>query len=53
MAEGVAMSEVDDLDKVVQLLDAPKPDIVAPLPHLVCDEGHVVLAYLVSDAGPG
>jgi hypothetical protein len=44
--------EVDDLDTVVRLADAPRPDIGAPLPQIVCDEGHVVLAYCVSGPGP-
>jgi hypothetical protein len=43
---------VDDGDKVIKLDDVPKPDIGAPLPHLVCDEGHVAHAYLVSEPDP-
>ena len=43
------MYTVDELDEVVKLTAAPRPDIGAPLPHLVCDEGHVVLAYLASE----
>jgi hypothetical protein len=44
--------EVDELDTVVELHDVPRPDIGAPLPHLVSDEGRVVLAYLVSEPDP-
>jgi hypothetical protein len=44
--------EVDDLDQVIKLHDAPKPDVGAPLPHLVCDDGRVILAYLVSEPAP-
>ena len=41
--------EVDDLDRVIELPDAPKPDVGAPLPTLVSDEGHLFLAYIVSE----
>jgi hypothetical protein len=44
--------EVDDRDTVVELHDVPKPDVGAPLPHIVCSEGLVVLAYLVSEPDP-
>src|SRR5437588_11289136 len=40
---------VDSLDRVVELHDAPWPDIGAPLPLILCDEGHLLLAYLVSE----
>ena len=46
------MYEVDDLDSVVEVHDAPKPDIGAPLPHVVADEGRILLAYLVSEPDP-
>jgi hypothetical protein len=44
--------EVDDRDTVVELDDAPSPDVGAPLPHLICDEHHVLLAYLVNEPDP-
>jgi hypothetical protein len=44
--------EVDDRDTVVELRDAPGPDVGAPLPHLVCDEHHLLLAYIVSEPDP-
>lgn len=34
------------MDSVVELHDAPEPEIGAPLPTLICDEGHLLLAYL-------
>ena len=37
---------------LVELRDAPKPDIGALLPMLVCDEHHLVLAYLVAEPDP-
>ncbi len=46
------MYEVDSLDTVVELQNAPKPDIGAPLPMLLCDEHHLILGYLVSEADP-
>ncbi len=46
------MYEVDDRDTVVELHDAPRPDVGAPLPHLICDEHHVFLAYLVNEPDP-
>ena len=46
------MYEVDSFDAVVELRDAPQPDIGAPLPTLLCDEHHVVLAYLVFEPDP-
>jgi hypothetical protein len=44
--------EVDSLDTVVELRDAPKPNIGAPLPLVVCDEGNLLLAYLVFERDP-
>jgi hypothetical protein len=44
--------EVDLLDTVVELRNAPRPDIGAPLPMLVCDEHCLLLAYLVSEPDP-
>jgi hypothetical protein len=41
--------QVDSLDTVVELHDAPRPDIGAPLPLVVSDEWHLLLAYLVSE----
>lgn len=46
------MYTVDDLDAVVELHDAPKPDIGAPLPHIICDENHLMLAYLINETDP-
>jgi hypothetical protein len=44
--------EVDSLDTVVELHDVPRPDIGAPLPLILCDEGHLLLAYLMSEPDP-
>jgi hypothetical protein len=44
--------EVDSLDTVVELHAAPRPDIGAPLPILLCDEHHLLLAYIVSEPDP-
>lgn len=46
------MYEVDDLDRVVKLFNAPRPDIGAPLPLMVSDEGHLHLAYIMSEPDP-
>ena len=46
------MYEVDDRDTVVELHNVPSPDVGAPLPHLVCDEHHVLLAYLINEPDP-
>ncbi|MBY0232671.1 MAG: hypothetical protein K2W96_25605 [Gemmataceae bacterium] len=46
------MYTVDDLDAVQELADTPRPDIGAPLPRFLADEGHLVLAYLASDPDP-
>jgi hypothetical protein len=46
------MYEVDQLDKVVKLKDVPQSDVGAPLPFVVSDESHVVLAYLGSEPDP-
>lgn len=46
------MYEVDDLDRVVELSTAPRPDVGAPLPLVVSDEGHLLLAYIVSEPDP-
>lgn len=45
-----AMYEVDSSDTIVELFDVPKPDIGAPLPLLLCNESHLILAYLVSES---
>lgn len=42
------MYEVDALDTVVESAEAPQPDAGAPLPIVVCDEHHLLLAYAVS-----
>jgi hypothetical protein len=44
--------EVDSLDTVVELHDVPQSDIGAPLPLVVSDEWHLLLAYLVSEPDP-
>lgn len=44
--------EVDDRDTVVELDDAPAPDVGAPIPHLICDDYQVLLAYLVGEPDP-
>jgi hypothetical protein len=44
--------EVDSLDRVVELHDAPRPDIGAPLPLLLSDEHRLLLAYRVSEPDP-
>ena len=46
------MYEVDSLDAVVELRDAPKPDIGGPIPMLLCNEHYLVLSYLVSEPDP-
>lgn len=46
------MYEVDAQDEVVELSDAPRPDIGAPLPLVLADEHHLLLAYLVSEPDP-
>lgn len=48
----VAVYEVDERDTVIALHDAPQPDVGAPLPHLVCDEHHILLAYLINEPDP-
>jgi hypothetical protein len=52
LLEGISVYEVDSLDSVVEQHDAPRPDIGAPLPLVVSDESHVLLAYLVSEPDP-
>jgi hypothetical protein len=47
--EGYRVYEVDDRDTVVEILDVPRPDVGAPLPHLISDEHHVLLAYLINE----
>jgi hypothetical protein len=38
------MYEMDSLDTVVELADAPSPDNGAPLPLVISDERHLLLA---------
>src|SRR4051794_19782802 len=47
------MYVVDELDTVLQLHDAPWPDVGAPLPVILCNEHNLLLAYIVAaqDAG--
>lgn len=42
------MYQVDGLDKVIELTQAPKPDIGAPIPVVLADEQTVVVAYYSS-----
>jgi hypothetical protein len=44
--------EVDGRDTVVEMRDAPRPAVGAPLTHLVCDEHHLFLAYIVFEPDP-
>jgi hypothetical protein len=46
------MYAVDELDSVVELPDAPRPDVGAPLPAIVVSEGHLDLLYLISEPDP-
>lgn len=46
------MYEVDSLDKVVKLRDAPRPDTGAPLPMILCDEHHLLISNFVSEPDP-
>ncbi len=46
------MYEVDLLDKVLKLDDAPRPDIGAPLPLVLSDEWRLLLAYIISEPDP-
>lgn len=46
------MYEVDERDEVHELSDVPKPDIGAPLPHILADEENLLLAYGVSEHDP-
>lgn len=41
-----------DKDHVVEIDTAPQPDVGAPLPAVVSDEGQVLLAYIVSELDP-
>ena len=43
---------VADRDRVLSLSAAPEPDVGAPLPAVVCTEGHLLLAYIVSEPDP-
>jgi hypothetical protein len=47
-----AMYVIDGPDAVVELNDVPKPDIGAPLPLLLSDESHLVLAYITAEPDP-
>lgn len=46
------MYRVDDQDTVIELSDAPRPNVGAPLPIILADEHRLLLAYLVSEADP-
>jgi len=43
------MYHVDGKDSVAELIDVPRPDVGAPSPMIVCDEAHLLLAYLVNE----
>jgi hypothetical protein len=46
------MYPVDERDIVVQLTDAPRPDVGAPLPLVLADDYRLLLAYLLSEPDP-
>lgn len=46
------MYEIDDLDRVIELSSARRPDVGAPLPLVVSDERHLLLSYIVSEPDP-
>lgn len=46
------MYTVDNQDVVIEVSDAPRPDVGAPLPLILSDEHHLFLAYLVSEPDP-
>jgi len=47
------MYPVDEQDTVIELTDAPRPDVGAPLPLVLADDNRLLLAYLVSEPQPG
>lgn len=47
------MYEVDDKDTVVRLKDIPESCGGAPLPHVVADEGHLVVAFYLQNTPAG
>lgn len=47
------MYVVDGLDTVLQLHEAPSPDVGAPLPVVLGDEHRLLLAYIVNDQEAG
>ena len=46
------MYEVDELDKVVELKDLPQSNVGAPIPLVISDEQHTVLAYYLQKTPP-
>jgi hypothetical protein len=46
------MYSVDDRDTVIEVQDAPRPDVGAPLPTILADDTTLLLAYLVSEPDP-
>src|SRR5262249_20229717 len=46
------MYPVDELDTVVEISNAPRPDVGAPLPLVVADDYRLMLAYLLSESDP-
>src|SRR5215469_1427592 len=47
------MYEVDEKDRVRELLDVPQSSVGAPLPFLISDEHRLVLAYYLDEAPNG
>lgn len=45
------MYQVHD-DRVIEIETVPRPDVGAPLPAVVADEHHLLLAYIVSSPDP-
>jgi hypothetical protein len=46
------MYPVDEKDTVVEIAEAPRPDVGAPLPLVVADDYRLLLAYLLSEPDP-
>jgi len=44
--------EINEHDRVIELPDVPQSDVGAPLPVVLSDEGHLLLAYIVSKPDP-
>lgn len=46
------MYEIDQFDRVIPLSGVPRPDIGTPLPVVVSDEQHLLLAYIALQRDP-